>query len=636
MPADQSNFGLGVFEEKGDIFLVFNDPKNKFNNFLIDKSSDGLTFKPQDAVPQLIQETRKFILKKKVNLETKNLKDLRISKSGKEYILTYIEKGHMTDKSYTAVSKDMKLWKLKGQNVVKRSAGFESMTGPMAIVPNFKYKGRYVGYFGTENIEIAVSKDLVTWEAADKPVLEPRNEKFDCGPLIMGSIELTDKGIAVFYYIKNNCGNGNCFSVGSALFDHTRPTKLLYRSENALIEHVEGFLGKKVTPLGVVQRGNVLLSYWDVTEDGIVVISHPIKDGHTILEGKTLKLVLEKDTKNPILEPNPKNKWENKAVFNPAAIYENGKIHLIYRAVGDSDVSVLGLATTKDGINIDERLDEPIYVPRAHFEGVRLPKGASVDVSAKFNDMYASGGAYGGCEDPRITKVDDKYVMMYVAWDGGSHPRLAMSSINCQDFDNRNWNWSDPVLVSRPGLVDKSGCVLPKKINGKYVVFHRVYPNIIIDYVDSLDQFDGMTTFLKGDAYIGPRHNAWDSRKLGIGGPPIKTDKGWLLIYQGVDNRDASRYKIGAMILDADKPEKVLYRSKKPILEPEHWYENNGLKYGVVYPCGSVIHDDTLRVYYGGSDMVVCEAHAPIQQFLEDLTTREEAELTPQIIKSRW
>jgi len=69
-------------------------------------------------------------------------------------------------------------------------------------------------------------------------------------------------------------------------------------------------------------------------------------------------------------------------------------------------------------------------------------------------------------------------------------------------------------------MVDKSGCILPEKVDGKYVIFHRVYPDILIDFVDDLN-FDG-TKWLKGEFKIAPRPTMWDSRKIGVGAPRSK------------------------------------------------------------------------------------------------------------------
>ena len=332
--------------------------------------------------------------------------------------------------------------------------------------------------------------------------------------------------------------------------------------------------------------------------------------------------VLERFEGNPILIPDSKHWWESKAVFNPAAICEGGKVHILYRAIGDTDNSLLGYASSLDGYSIHERLDEPAYVPREPFEGINsLPRFEKERVN-----LYTSGGGGGGgCEDPRLTRIEDRVYLTYVAYDGYSPPRVALSSIAIGDFLQKKWNWKKPVLISPPNVVDKNACLLPEKINGKYVIFHRIFPNILIDFVDDLD-FDGKTRWLEGHYKIAVKNLSWDSLKVAAGPPPIKTKEGWLFIYHAIDEKDDLRYKIGAMLLDIKEPTRVLARTKKPILEPLANYENVGLKSGVVYPCGAVVLNDRLFVYYGGADMVVCVATAKMSTFLSQLCYEREAE----------
>jgi predicted GH43/DUF377 family glycosyl hydrolase len=340
------------------------------------------------------------------------------------------------------------------------------------------------------------------------------------------------------------------------------------------------------------------------------------------------RTVLGRFDGNPILEPRPKHWWESKAVFNPGVIYEEGKVHIVYRAVGDSDVSVLGYASSVDGFRIDERLDEPIYVPREPFEGAGLvyptPSYHQRTYVLIEDEDYVSGGGWGGCEDPRLTRIDNRVFMTYVAFDGYSPPRVALTSIHISDFLAKNWRWKKPVLISPPGVVDKNACILPERINSKYVIFHRIFPDILIDFVDDLD-FDGTTRWLKGEFRIRPRKAYWDSRKVGAGPPPIKTNDGWLLIYHAVGERDPGRYKMGMTLLDLKDPTRVLARSEEPILEPQVWYEKEGWKAGVIYPCGAVVIKDRLLVYYGGADKVTCVASAKLDGLLEQLVGVREA-----------
>jgi predicted GH43/DUF377 family glycosyl hydrolase len=331
--------------------------------------------------------------------------------------------------------------------------------------------------------------------------------------------------------------------------------------------------------------------------------------------------VLERFEDNPILRPDSKHWWETKAVFNPAAIYEGGKVHILYRAIGETDNSLLGYASSLDGFHIHERLDKPAYIPREPFEGVNSLLHVE---NENFGAYISGGGGGGGCEDPRLTRIEDRVYLTYVAYDGSSPPRVALSSIGINDFSHHNWNWKKPVLISPPNIVDKNACILPEKINGKYVIFHRIFPNILIDFVDDLD-FDGKTRWLEGHFKIAVKSSSWDNLKVAAGPPPIKTKEGWLFIYHAIDEKDDLRYKIGAMLLDIKEPTRVIARTTRPILEPLADYENDGLKKGVVYPCGAVVLNDRLFVYYGGADMVTCVATAKMSEFLAQLSYEREA-----------
>lgn len=158
-----------------------------------------------------------------------------------------------------------------------------------------------------------------------------------------------------------------------------------------------------------------------------------------------IRLSLERFASNPIIRPDANHRWETKAAFNAAVLYEGGKVHILYRAIGETSVSVLGYASSFDGLHINERLDKPVYVPREPFEGVN----PSHPYISQPTGIYVSGGGgSGGCEDPRLTRIDDRVYMTYVAYDGHSHPRVALSSIHIDDFLKHRWTWKKPVLIS--------------------------------------------------------------------------------------------------------------------------------------------------------------------------------------------
>lgn len=287
---------------------------------------------------------------------------------------------------------------------------------------------------------------------------------------------------------------------------------------------------------------------------------------------------LKRLSKKPILTPIRDHEWERYAVFNAAVVYANNKFHLFYRA-SDNDfeldteipeekykfVSSIGYASSDDGIHF-ERLPYPIIEGEGEQEGW-------------------------GIEDPRITKIDNCYYILYTAFGGRDWRDIRISMMESKDlkhFGNKK------VVLDEP---NKDAALLPEKVDGKYFLFHRRLPHIWTATSNDMETWHDHRILLK------TREGKWDSQKIGIAGPPLKLDDGWLLIYHGVDNDNV--YRLGAALLDADNPNKVIAIQDEPILEPELDWEVNGLVPNVVFSCGACIVNDFLYVYYGGADTVI-------------------------------
>lgn len=413
--------------------------------------------------------------------------------------------------------------------------------------------------------------------------------------------------LLIYCHIQNYLSQRRIFGIEVALLDLKNPLKVLgFTKEPLLVPEkdyeLHGNVPNVIFPSGAIVDNGKLDIYYGAADTTVSLASCKLNEliKELLLEREEhhrIRINLERFSDNPIITPKPEHPWESKYTFNSAAIYENGKAHLIYRAMGDDLTSVLGYASSNDGFHIDERLTSPIYIPREDFER-KIQPGNS------------------GCEDPRITKIDDKFYMCYTAYDGKNPTRVALTSIRVDDFLNKQWRWTKPVLISPPGVDDKNACILSKKIDGKYVIFHRLSGSIWIDFVDDLG-FDG-TKWIEGKVLFGPRINRWDNEKIGIGGPPIETKYGWLLIYHGL-SRD-TKYRLGMALLDLNNPAQVIARLTYPILSPEAEYENKGLRFGTIFTCGAVIVNDKLFVYYGGADQVVCLATTDLNDVLEKIT----------------
>lgn len=586
----------GVLAHKGDQYLYRELRQNRKLTYVAHKSGDS----GKKAV-------RVFSIKTgSKSEELKKIINLNISNSLKEFFLFYNLSSGKLNKLCFAIGKDQYKFK-KIQELNNANSGW-------ALNKKIAYLG-----FGSEIKLVKFSKKNA-WLEEGETVLRPRYNFFDSGEIQVAGVVQDKIGIFLFYLVSHSRNGSTAYDVGLAKFDKKNPAKLLARSETPLWEQPDSWDKQEIRFAGISWHKNELKMFWRNKAGISYEIHHPDWDEFENFL-KPVHFKLTRHHKNPVIVPHDKNFWETKATFNPAAVYLGGKVHILYRAIGESDVSVLGYASSEDGYHFNLRLNEPAYIPREWFEG--RPRGTRPTHKPAESSPYESGGGgWGGCEDPRITHIGDRIYLTYVAYSGWSEPRVALSSISVDDFLNQNWNWTDPVLISRPGEINKNACIMPEKINGQYVIFHRVFPDILIDLVDDLN-FDGKTKFLKTVARIKPRRKYWDSRKVGIGPPPLKTDKGWLVIYQGVGEQDPGRYKIGAMLLDINDPSKVIARAAKPILEPEEHYENGGWKHGVVYPCGAVIISDKLFVYYGGADAYVGVAAADLNEFLNKLTGKK-------------
>jgi len=430
--------------------------------------------------------------------------------------------------------------------------------------------------------------------------------RFDHDHVEVGAAPIKTKdGWLLFYsYIQNYFGGGpRVFGIEALLLDLKDPRQIVGKTKGPIMVPEEIYERYGVVPDIVFPSGAML------NKDGRVDIYYGAAD--TVCARASLNLedllnamiparreeLAERAKENPILKPVPEHAWEKKAVFNPAALDLNGDVHILYRAQGDDNVSTMGYARSKNGVKVNQRSTEPVYKPRADFE-------------SKKND----GGS--GCEDPRLTRIGNTVYLAYTAYNGVDPWRSALSSISVKDFVANKWDkWSPPQLVTPDPVQDKDTCILPEKVGGQYMLMHRIDPMLCADFLDSLDFKKSRLT--RCIEIMGPRPGMWDSVKIGIGGPPIKTSKGWLLIYHGVSK--SSTYRLGAVLLDLKNPSIVISRTVDPIMEPVEEYERVGLTRNAVFSCGAVLRGDNLFIYYGGADTVVAVAKVSLKKLLKIL-----------------
>ncbi len=418
----------------------------------------------------------------------------------------------------------------------------------------------------------------------------------------------TDRGWLVVYSHIQRYGNSDqVFGTEIVLLDLENPRTIIGRTKGPFIvpeayyEQV-GQVSHVIFPSGALIRDGMLEIYYGASDTHCAMAKIPLDNLLASLTDDR-KSLMKRFPGNPIIAPRPGYMWEAAGTINPASIDLGGKTHILYRAVAPGNVSTLGYASSTDGCSIDERSNKPVYFPRAPFE---LRDGKA--------DLGASNY---GCEDPRLMTVEGRLYMTYTAYDG-STPRVAISSISIADFLARKWGaWAQPQAITPAGIVNKDAAVLPEKVNGGYLVFHRVNESICADYVASLDFTQNK--IVRCIEVISPRRGMWDGGKVGLSCPPIKTDQGWLLLYHGVSW--STTYRVGAVLLDLEDPTIVKARTAVPIFEPEEEYERKGLMPNVVFPCGMVVRNGLCYVYYGAADSVIGVATIGLKELLRMLET---------------
>lgn len=277
-------------------------------------------------------------------------------------------------------------------------------------------------------------------------------------------------------------------------------------------------------------------------------------------------LTLTRYAGNPILMPSLVNEWETDNVFNAAVVEHGGLITMLYRAQGLDRVSRIGCAISTDGHHFN-RLQEPVFVPEEDYEVF-------------------------GVEDPRITRLDGWYYMVYTAYSPlGTRASLARS---------RNLIAWERMGIILPDEDNKDAVLFPDKIGGRYAMLHRRMPDIWLAFSDDLIHWTDHQIVMH------PRPGLWDGVRIGAGGPPFRTGDGWLCFYHGF--AEERIYCLGLALLDLDDPSKVLKRQEEPILCPRTPWEVHGDVPNVVFTCGGVETDDEYLIYYGGGDHVMAVA----------------------------
>ncbi len=338
---------------------------------------------------------------------------------------------------------------------------------------------------------------------------------------------------------------------------------------------------------------------------------------------------------NPIFKPSDlqpsRDSLEVECVLNPGAFEYQGKIGLLLRVAerprrreGVLSVPILSSRNAGEIEVIDFDRSDPelslrdprifTYKGRTYLTTLSHLRLAWSDDGRRFT-AEKSPAVTGqgpleiyGIEDCRVTKFDGRYFLTYSA--------VSPCGVGIGMARTEDWvNFTHMGMVFPP---DNKDCALfDRKIGGNYAALHRPANYHIIGRHIWISVSPDLVHWGEYKCLAMTRPGMWDSERVGAGGPPIYTERGWLVIYHGAD--ESSRYCLGALLLDRDDPSKVLARSEEPIMEPRESYELHGFLGNVVFSNGHIVDGDTIILYYGSSDTVVCGATVSIEKILGTL-----------------
>jgi len=321
------------------------------------------------------------------------------------------------------------------------------------------------------------------------------------------------------------------------------------------------------------------------------------------------------DEENPVLNPGNLTftcpilklpvKWEEKDVFNPAAVVKDGLINLLYRAedsIGSNNgTSRIGLALSDDGVTFN-KLPEPIFYPD--------------------NDSLKTLEWDGGVEDPRIVEAEDgRYVLTYTSYDGEVARLMVATSVDLKSWKKYGrvlkgkwkdtWSKAGAIVAERKG--DK---VIAKKINDKYWMYFGD-TDLFLAFSEDLINWSPLLEEGVLKSVLKPRPGFFDSRLVESGPYALLREDGILLLYNGMnlgenENRDTTlapgTYSAGQALFARDNPGKLVDRSETYFLTPEKPYETEGQVNLVCFIEGMVPYQGKWFLYYGTADSKIAVA----------------------------
>lgn len=292
--------------------------------------------------------------------------------------------------------------------------------------------------------------------------------------------------------------------------------------------------------------------------------------------------------------------YEADLVFNAGCIKHDGRYVLMFRndygrhlGPGHVEKRALGIAFSDDG-----------------YHWTAQPHPVDVELNPFFRNAY----------DPRLVEVDGTVYTCFCMYEQGTRGAIAVTD------DFHRW---ELISTTQPG--NRNLVLFPEKIGGMFYRLERP-----MEYLFGPEHFDLWISASPDARYWGDYQRLlsvddvpWANMKIGPSTPPLRTEKGWLVLFHAVDIDEerhwgrwkewCQRYTVGVMLLDLDDPTKILGLTREPVFVPEdqYAYESGGYRPYVLFPCGLIMEPDrSVKIYYGAADNYIALATSTVDELL--------------------
>jgi len=341
---------------------------------------------------------------------------------------------------------------------------------------------------------------------------------------------------------------------------------------------------------------------------------------------KTILLTPKDKEDRPPLGLNIGDHFKRIGILNPAVVQDGEKLLFFSRLIYEDEKGLNSCIVENHGVLEEDEIrinkdDEGFPLERLVFQaesphGIRGVEDFRLCSVKGENSFHGFLVHYDGsnARTEYIRRGLDNQWNKFGVWFPNIKLSRALELIGNQGEGRYKQRWLKEYSSSDPDelfLGTKDCALFPLKVDGKKGIIIRILPDMQIVYVNDPielareEYWDEVIENLESKVLLEREHD-WERSHIGLAGPPFEIEQGVIIPYHGVIMEPERNYRFGLALVDKGNPQKVLARTKRPVLEATEPWEINGVVSGkVVFPTGHIVYNERMHWFYGAGDKYV-------------------------------